>query len=1088
LERHPLGPLLRKATQKDPEARNVTAQGLLLELEACARERWPGTAPWLGSGTAEEQGLIDTLVTRPGAERRQLTAVCCGLTLAGLEEGEDIEEADQLHRSLYVALAEIARRFDAHIGGVLAERMLMFLGYPTARENDARRAARMALEMVAEMERRAAELKEKQGPSLEARVGIHTGLVLSQEGRANGGVERSVLVGPVPSVASRLEGLASPGVILISAQTAKLLKDSFELLPAREARVGTWSMQSFQLGGELRTSAPGQVMPLFGRSWESELLRQRWRQVQAGMGQCILIAGEPGIGKSRLVQELVQETRDTPHTFLECRCSPEWSNSTLRPVVDLLERMLGLDRGSTVEQAIAALEELLSKYNTVLAETLPLLASLLSLKGTSSRYPLPAMSPQRQQEETFQALLGLLFEMAERQPVLLVVEDLHWADPTTLEWLSALMKEVAGARLYAVLTARPDFTPPWPSSQVLQVQLGRLERPQVQEMVRLLTRESPLPSEMVERMVERADGVPLFIEELTRMVVESMQQRGDTPRKVGALEIPSTLRDSLMARLDRLGQVKATAQLASALGREFSYELLVAASSLDEAVLKKDLEVLVSADLIHRRRGVRSPGYAFKHALIRDTAYESMPKSMRRQMHARIAAALELRFPELAQQRPDVLARHHAAAEQKQEALGYAYKAALAALMRSANHEALGHATEALGWLGVVEDSRERARLELDLNGVIIPALMYSQRWSDKTIKALVDRSQELIDLLGDNLHVVPILWALIFYYHTRAQRQQARTLSERLLSMNGLSQDADHQVAVLPLLGDCYWCEARHEEARECFTRTLALYNAERHLGYVHIYGLEPRVYAEIGLGEVLWIQGYPDEARKRIQSAHVHARELNHAGTLAFATIWHAVTYLRWEEYEAFAKVCEETLELTIRQRLISPREYWHALRGFAVRDLEELNRSLMAIEEQGSLLGLAFYKSLAAQVESELGLHDSALERLEGALRSAQAAGELYYIPELLRIRGNCLLSREPGGAAGEASLREAISLAREQDAKMWELRASISLCQLLLERGDKEEAREMLAPLYARFTEGYNAPDLIRTRALLEKLSD
>jgi TOMM system kinase/cyclase fusion protein len=1085
MEQHRLGSILRKATQKDPEARNVTAQGLLLELEACVREGWSGTVPLLGSGAAADQGVIETLITKPGAERRQLTAVCCGLTLAGLEEREDIEEADHLHRGLYVALAELARRFEAHVGGVLAERMLVFLGYPTAREDDARRAARMALEMVGEMERRGAELAEKHRASLEIRVGIHTGLVLSQEARADSGMERSVLVGPVPSVASRLEVLAGPGVILISAQTAKLLRDSFALVPAREARVGSWSMQSFQLGGELRTSTPGQVMPLFGRLWESELLRQRWRQVQLGQGQGALITGEPGIGKSRLAQELVQETRDTPRTFLECRCSPEWRNSTLRPVVDLLERMLGLDRGSTAEQAIAALEELLSKYNFVLADTLPLLASLLSFKDTSGRYPLPAMSPQRQQEETFQSLLGLLFEMAEEQPVLLVVEDLHWADPTTLEWLSALVKEIAGTRLYAVLTARPEFTPPWPSAQVLQVQLGRLERPQVEEMVRRLTRESPLPGEVVERMVERADGVPLFIEELTRMVAESLPRQGETPRKAGALEIPSTLRDSLMARLDRLGQAKATAQLASALGREFSHELLVAASASDETLLKKDLESLIAADLIHRRRSARSSGYAFKHALIRDTAYESMPKLMRRQMHARIAAALELRFPELVQQRPELLAHHHSSAEQKREALAYAFRAAVAALMRSAHHEAFSYATEALGWLDAIPDARERARMELELNGVITPALMSTRGWADDAIKAQVERSQALIDSLGDSPHVVPTLWALASYHQIRGQNAQARALAERLLSMEGLKQDVSHQAVVLPLLAECFRIEGWCVEARDCATRALSLGDVPIPKA-LSMYAMEPRLQAMMCLGLVQWYLGYPDTALRDMESALDWARELNHASTLAVVSILALVLHQLREDFPRFDALSAQLLELTTRQRLVSQGTYARFLRCWATRDLEGMQGALAALDAQGSGIAWPFYASMAAEAEAALGHHQAALQRFEEAGRRARASNDGASLLHLVYRHGNVLLAKDPDSAQGEACLREALVLARERSARMIELRAAVPLCRLLLRRGQRAEARELLVPLYGWFTEGFDTLDLQRARAMIEEM--
>ncbi|KFE62314.1 TOMM system kinase/cyclase fusion protein [Hyalangium minutum] len=1084
LERHRLGPLLRKVTQKDPKAREVTAQGLIQELESRAREGGGSGAPQMGAGMGAGQALVETVIMKADGEHRQLTAVCIGVTLAGLEEREDVEEADQLHRGLYVALAEIARRLEAHVGGVLAERMVVFMGYPTAREDDARRAARMALEMVSELEQRAQELAEKHGASLEVRVGIHTGLVVSPSVLGGSSALSSAPVGPVPSVASRLAERASPGAILVSTQTAKLLRDAFELMPAQEAQAGSWSMQSFELGPELRTASHGQVAPLFGRLWETELLRQRWRQVVAGVGQALLITGEPGIGKSRLAQELAQQARDVPHTFLECRCSPEWRHSTLRPVVDLLERLLGLDRGSTPEQAVAALEALLLRYGFVLAEFLPLFAALLSLKDPSGRYPPPPMSPQRQKEETFQALLGLLFEMAQQQPVLLLVEDLHWADPTTLELLGQLVGDVSGARLCALLTARPEFTPPGSASQVLQVQLGRLERSQVEEMVKRLTQGVLLSAEVVERILERTDGVPLFVEELTRMVVESLSRQGDTPRKVGSLEVPSTLRDLLMARLDRLGVAKATAQLASALGRDFSYEVLLAASASDEAMLKKDLEALVVADLVHRRRGARGSGYAFKHALIRDTAYEAMPKQMRRQMHARIAAALEQRFPELVQQRPDVLARHHAGAEQKREALGYALKAAVGALMRSAHAEALSHATEALEWLGAISDERERAKVELEFNEVITPALMATRGWTDAAVKAHVERSQALIDLLGDSPRVVPTLWALASYHHLRAQHTQARALAERLVSMEGLTQHASHQAVTLPLLGDSLCAQGLFVESGECLGRALSL-REDAVPSAASMYALDPRVQAMLSLGFVRWHLGFPDEGLRVMESALARARDLNHMSTRAVASIYTLVLYHLRLEFARLDTLSSELVELTTRQRLVSQGAYAQLLRCVATRDLQGMQRILALLEEHGSALYWSSYASIVAEVESSLGHHEAALQRLEEALRRAQASGEGFSQLHVLYRYGNALLAQNPDSNEGEAKLREAIALARERSARMVELRAAVPLCKQLLRKGQHAEARELLMPLYGQFTEGFDTLDLQRARAVMEE---
>ena len=1087
IEGHRLGRMLRRTTQKDPQLREVTAQGLLLELESCATHGFPSADAGLSLPLEEVQGASTE------GERRQLTAVCCGLRLTGPgADTADAEDLDVLLWAQHVACIELARRREAWLGSVLGERLLLYFGYPRAREDDAQRAAHMALELLAALELRGTELARIHGVQLEVRVGIHTGLVISRELPGQGVAGLPVLAGSTPSAAERLEALARPGEILVSAATAKLLRETFTLSAMGEHRVGAALRPApvFRLRGRQRVSSSGlegtPTGPLFGRKLELELLLQRWRQAMAGMGQGILLTGEPGIGKSRLTQELAQHAREAPHTLVECRCAPEWRNSMLRPWVDLLERLLGLGRDATAEQAASALEPLLLRYGFKLAEAMPLFTSLLSIPGTSLRYPAQALSPQRQKEETLGALLAMLFEMAQEQPVLLVVEDLHWADASTLELLALLLKDAGSASLCAVLTARPEFVPPWSSSQALQVQLGRLDRAQVEEMVKRLTREAPLPNEVMEQVVERTDGVPLFVEELTLMVMETLPQQRDTLRRTPrSLEIPTTLRDSMMARLDRLGPIKATAQLAAALGREFTYEVLEAASAIDGEAVKKDLEALVAADLVYRRRGAH-PIYVFKHALIRDTAYESMLKPLRRQVHVRIAAALEQHFPELVEQRPAMLARHHASAEQKREALSYAHKAALSARMRSADHEALGYATEALEWLEAIEDERERARLELDLNGIIIPALMSIRGWADEAVKAQVERSQALIDVLGDSPHIVPTLWALVNYHHLAAHHAQARTLAERLLSMKGLAQDAGHQIVVLPVLAGCLCAEGRFVEARECLTKALALDSAEHPSLPFHMYGLEPRIYARLVLGRVLWQMGQPEEALRWTESALSSARELNHTSTLATAYVFSLVIHLLREDKTRHAALTEQGMELMTRQRMVTQEAYCRVMRGWATQDLDTMERALEQIRQQGSRLHWPFYAALAAEVEDTLGRHEAATARLDECLRQARAAQEGFSLLHVLVRQGSHLLDMDPDSKAGEAYLQEALALARERSAKMLELRAALPLCRLQLRRGQAAQARELLAPLYARFTEGFDEPDLVRARALLQEL--
>ncbi|MBN1203704.1 MAG: TOMM system kinase/cyclase fusion protein [Myxococcaceae bacterium] len=1090
LEHHRLGRLLQRVTNKNAEQREIPAQNVLRELEACASEGWP-VSDAVGKVPTPPM-LPEPPTTLPSAgegERRQLTAVCCSIRLSQ-EQGEamDEEDLDRLLRSLHSACADVARGYHAHVGAVLGEWLLFYFGYPKAQEDDARRAARAALEIVARMGQRGVELERERKGHLELRVGVHTGLVISQGLRIGGPGDQPSLIGTTPNLAVRLQGWAEPGAILVSEATSKVLRGHFALEPVA-AQAGSSAPPAFRLLNEYKGAvileSPASRQ-LYGRDEELGFLRQRWAQVTAGTGQSILLTGDPGMGKSRLVQELIRHARATPHAELECRCVPEGRNSALYPVVDLLERMLGVSRGSPPAQIISELEALLSEHGFELPEVMPLFLGLLSVKGGAERYPPLDVSPQRAKELTLDALVGLFFEMAQQQPLLLLIEDLHWADPTTLELLSQVVKEVSSARLCLVLTARPEFSAPWTTSQHLQ--LNRLDPKRVEEMVRGLTDNKPLPREVVEQLVGRTDGVPLFVEELTRIVAESLSARDDTPSRSwtpSQLIIPSTLRDSLMARLDRLGPAKEVAQLASALGREFSYEVLKAISQREEAELQRELKALVDADLVHRRRGVRNPTYVFKHALIRDTAYESMLKPMRRQVHALIASTMKAHFPELVETRPELLSLHYLNANQKREAMAYAQKAGMAALMRSANQEAVGYITEALTWLDAVEDPRERAEIELGLNGVLTPALMAVRGWSDERIGELVEHSQALTDLLGDSPQTVPTLWLLFVFHHSRGHRARARALAERLLAMAKQAGNTDLELMSLCGLGSCFLVEGRLAEGQECFERAASLYEPSKHLPLVGLYGQDARSWYEGFLGWLTLLRGYPDQGAVHSKRSIDWAQETKHTSSIGLA-YFYRLKYLQLRgDREELTALADTGLEAASRHGLPAQAGYCQLFKSWVMRDVESLRQVTSFQLAMGLELGKSHNLYLLAEVEYEAGQHDAALELIEEVLAWGRATGEFYMFSELLRVKGLCLQARGELEAAEEC-LRQSAGFAREQGARLLELRTLVTLGELLRARGRAAEVRELISPLLSGFTEGLDAPDLVRARKLLEAL--
>ncbi|WP_437332072.1 TOMM system kinase/cyclase fusion protein [Sorangium sp. So ce394] len=1152
---HPLGTLLRRATLKNVAERVATASGLLRELEACgveglsredfvARARGLASAPEPDPGAPDEgrwgygasattpldrppregrpepsdRAAADTLPSpatpRPedtpspadgelasgagclDAERRPLTVVCCAFSTSGPGlKDTDVEEIDDLLGEQQDVCDEIARRHRGRFAGALGDQILLHFGYPSAQEDDARRAARAALEIAEDVRARSARLAAARGIALEVRIGLHTGLVVAGQPQ-----RYTQHLGTTPRIATRLSALAAPGTIAVSGDAFRLLRSRFTFEPIASRDLSGAERQSaiYRMGREIPRSTQDQdtagrdTEPLIGRSQELELLLQRWSQVRQGIGQSILVTGGPGIGKSRLTWELVRRLRGDSHSCLECRCTPDRRNSALHPLIELLERLIDPGRDDAPGRRLARLEALLSRRGFDLAETVPLFAALLSIP-LDARYAAPQDPPPRQKERTLNALVSMLFDMAEERPVLFMVEDLHWADPTSLEWLGMLIVDVPSARLMMLLTARPEFSPPWSTSGMLQIQLGRLDREHVEHMVARLAGGRSLPEPLLEQVVDRTDGVPLFVEELTRMVLESgaLVDEGDhytLSEPFSELAIPSTLRGLLMARLDRLGRAKETARIAAVLGREFSLEVLSAVTTLDGELVQEDLDRLMAADLIHRKRRLNNPTYMFKHVLIRDAAYESLSKRSRRRLHACVARAMEERFPELVAARPDLLAHHHAAAEQKQQAIAYAEIAAERALKRPANAddtEAIGHVTQALGWLSAIADDRERALAELRLNSLLVVALLDRLGYMPRELEAAVKRCEELIDAFGDSPMTAPTLWAMFWYHNFRSHRSEARALTERILGMATRSQDTRQRAASMVVLGNCLFFEGKLAEARPHLARGVELYDpADRE--HVSLYGFDPKACGQYTLALLLYLMGCPAQAFAQGEAAVAWARELDHPNTLGMALLHLAGVYHYGRQREKVAALTDALMELTTSHHLWFKELCW-ALHSWAQRDLEKLRQDVEAIRHTGQTMGLPYWLSLVAEIEAERGQHEAAVERLAGCLRLAAELGEVYYVPELYRLKALSL--RALGGGAEQESERcfqQSIAIAREQGARAIELRSTLSICRMLARQDRRDEARALLRESSGWPAECADLPEFAEARALHQEL--
>lgn len=1106
---HPVGKLLQKATAKDPSQRTVSAEVLLRQLEAVDLSNLPRrpapvriqpAAPNAETATVELSSRTPhALSTRSRrwaeGERRQLTVVCCTLSATATAPGPvDIEELDHVLGAQQEVCIEIARRYNGHIASALGDIVLFYFGYPAAREDDARRAAQAALDMVAEVQRRGRAIEAERGTRVEIRVGVHTGLVVSREQRDPTLSGLGFVVGTTPKLAFRLSTSAPPGGILVTGDTQQLVRKHFPMAPGSPAVSDLLppGLETFVLqGADATWSGADDALSLVGRTRELDLLLSRWEQVRVGQGQAVLITGEPGIGKSRLTRELGDKLGVEPHTWLEARCMADSSSQAYFPVVDLLTRLVDPNRDLSPEGRLKGLEALLSGFSFDLPETMPLFAPLLSLPLPPERWAPLDVSPLKHRELTRHALLAFLAAMAERQPVVLALEDLHWADPSTLELLKELVAEVPSQRLFAVFSARPEFEPPWPSSSVMQVQLGALARAEVERLATAAAG-GPLSPEALEEIASRTDGIPLFVEELVRTLRESgalVEREGRFALDAGKAgpTVPGTLRDLLVARLDRLGRSKETAQIASVLGRELSHDLLRHISPLTPEALEADLERLVGAGLLHRKRRPKGPAYLFKHALVRDAAYDSMLKRHRQQVHAKTAAALEEHFPDLVNERPDLLAHHHASANLKRKAIVYAQKAALAALIRSAYLEAILFARLGLSWLDAIEDPLERAQLELSLNGVLAPALMSTQGWRSQDLRTVAERSLELLFTVGESPYAAPTLWVLSIYYHLGGDQRRVRGLLDRLVALAQASGDAGQEAVALTILSNCELLEGRLGEAKARAERCVALFDPVAHRMHRILYGQDTRVGGESVLCRALWLLGFADQAKAHGEAAVAWGRELNHGTSIGLSFIYLLLMAQEHGDRAEAQRLIAQHAELSQRYGLLEQSAYVGILRGWAEKNLAATRQGVAMREAFGTEMDQPAYYAILAELELELGHVEAALGSVERGRERAQVLGEGYHEAKLLRLKGRALLQRDGNSApSAEACFRQAAEVAHAQGARMPELQAVTALARVLQASGRQEEARQRLQTIYSTFTEGLGTPPVVEARALLDAL--
>ena len=1116
LIRSPLGPLLNRVTAKQVHARDVTAEGLLRELEACdlgsLRGAEPGATPQLTAPQSTEtmQGVVppgspQALGTLPAlsvdllrgdAERRQITALCC--TFRGVGQGSgalDSEELEQLLRVGQELGTTLALKHGGQVGGSLGGTILFLFGYPTAHEDDARRAARAALAMLVELQQHGKVALSRYRARLEVGIGVHTGLIVTRrqgEGRDGG----PNFGGTALEAATRLSTLARPGEVLVSGETQRLLRGQYALDSL--GATGDADLGNVYLLRETATDGGVPDLPLVGRQRELAALGERWDKVRGGLGQVVLVTGEPGIGKSRLARAVRQQLGAQTHRWLEGRCAQDARNSPLAPIVELLERLLDTGRELTPESKVGRLEVLLSAHGFDLAEALPLFVSLLSLPLPAGYTPL-ALPPQKLRERTHNALLSLLYELGEQAPVVLLIEDLHWADPSTRELCSKLVSEAASARVYALFTSRPEFSPPWSPSSALTLQLGPLEGPDIARMAEAVVGGLPLSPEAVERITSRTDGVPLFVEELVRMMLESdALVKGDgglvLAGTLDTLGIPSSLRGLFTERLDRLGRARETAQVAALLGREFSFDLLRALLPIEESMLREDLDALVSADLVHRRRRTRAPTYLFKHALIQDTAYDSIVKGRRRELHERVARTLQRDFPKLAEEQPESLALHFERAGLDAEATAWLLRAGKRVVMqRSAFVEASALLSHGIGLAARCSGAQWAAHREVELRVLLGGALWAARGFSDPGFEANGLRARELCRRLGNppvTFSVVFGLWILNVMRGTKPALVEE--FMHELLALAEKYQSAAMRIGACHAGGTTCYSGQRYEQARTWFLQELAIQAPAHERELVRTFSDEHGIYALCWMQHVELYNGRVGEALRYLERARALVQKL---GDPLLSSI---VVVARLSIFHQLGDAAPMEAEAEVAMRLTSVHgfEHWRMLanighglalarRGELDRGLEEIDTGLRYFTSNDLWTRRPYWTSYKVEALLLAGRRQEALSVIDETVQGSEGKLDQLCIPMLLQRKA--LLLADDGDREGALGLlQRALAMAWQQHEHVSILNVSLSLARSLVEMDRRAEARACLEQGLADIQEAQGWPAYEEAVRLLASL--
>ena len=1033
------------------------------------------------------------------AERRQLTVMFCDLVgSTELSRRLDPEDLQQVVISYQAACNTAIARFDGYVARYMGDGLLVYFGYPVAHEDDAERAVRAGLDVIQEV----TSLDTPFEAELAVRVGIATGMVVAGDIVGEGASEERTALGETPNLAARLQGLAPPGGVIIADTTRRLVEGRIDVEPLEPVSLKgfTEPVQAFSATGihaasRFEAATSRGLTPFVGRDSELRLLKDRWSQACAGEGQVVLLSGEAGIGKSRILREFRDQLSGERYISLRYQCSPYGSNTAFLPIIDQLRLAAGFTKNDTDEDRFEKLEHIIRETSSSIDTTVMLLGALMSLPG--DRYPALNMSPIKQKLETISVLVDQLVALAGNNTVLVLVEDVHWIDPSSLEVFDAFVECIQALPVLMIMTHRPEFERRWDEfGHVTHHSLNRLSRQDGRALTDQVTGGKALPENVLEQILERTDGVPLFVEELVKTVLESGLVREEDGAFVSELvlapmAIPTTLKDSLMARLDRLAPVKEVAQAAACIGREFSIALL--ASIVDTDDLDEKLDQLVKAGLIFRRGSGGRTRFIFKHALVQDAAHESLLVSRRQQLHTRIAETIETSDdPD-----PAILAHHFAAAEIHDKAAENYLAAGHRSLQMSALTEATQELELGLKEVGAMKPGVEHDTLELDIRIALGTARMALFGWPHSSVSDALERAFELAETFGRQQAFGPILWGLCVHYWTRSEFEPTLHWLHKLEAIADDIED-DELSAVRDMTAGCqYFWQAEHHRARHYTNHIRCTYDEGQHAHIVSYANHDPLVFSLHWAGGLLdWIIGYPDRGLEMVNEAHELARRIGHPFNSAFALTAGSECLAMRGETKRLLKHCDEADTIIDEE------------------GLGEFARNMMSNNWRGRALTLkgdfeagysytsctnSFWKAVGGRICSALfwssealalhgmGRKQEAMCLIDQAIAYCRETGDCWMEPEVIRIKGEFLLDGDaPQPDVAVDSFKCALEVARNHDARSWELRAATSLGKLLQSQEKCSEARDLVAPIFDWFTEGFSTPDLTEAKELLDVL--